>query len=152
MERERELKSKFAEELLKQGNAPDAAYQAAFITMGSVGLALQVAGSWCTDPFVLEEKLRLLKENGVRSYLPTKEQQAADIYKMALDQKLDEEIRLKAHRLYAEIMGNIEKPAQPSAGLNLFATNVMVVKDLGTTPDWEQKAVEQQHKLIHAPN
>jgi hypothetical protein len=155
---ERDSKIKFAEEWLKRGD--DHAYDAALaVTNGNVGMALQIASNWRNDPVVAEAKIALIEEKGVRYFLPTKEQQASDIYKMATDGKLDDEIRLKAHRLYAEIMGNIEKPSINQGGMQVVNQGVMIVKEYGTDDNWEQRAEQQQRKLIadatktiHAPN
>lgn len=147
MDNQQELKRKFAEAMLKLDGDP---FKAAFSIIPDVGLAMQAANTWPTDPIVAEAKILLLEEKGLRSFLPTKDEQARDIYNMANCEKLDAEVRLKAHRLYAEIMGNIERPALPTASnTNIIAQNVMVVKDHGTNDDWEMQAMQQQGKLVH---
>jgi hypothetical protein len=140
---EQELKQKFAEALLKE---PDA-FKAAFASIPDPGLALQAATLWVNDPIVLAHRHEFLEENGLRSILPTKEEQARDIYAIANNDKVDEEIRLKAHRLFAEVMGHIEKPTI-QGGTNILNQGVMIVRDYGTDDDWEQRAKQHQQTLI----
>lgn len=141
---EEEQKRAFAAALLR---TPDDPVKAAFASIPSTGLAIQAAKLWLTDPIVVAEKIRLIETNGLKSFLATKEEQAKDIYQMATDTRIDEEVRLKAHRLYAEILGHIEKPQllPPSLTVN---TGVMLVRDHGTNEEWEQKAILQQKTLI----
>lgn len=145
---ERELKTKFAEALLKN---PDDAQACAFQVFDSPGQALQLAYKWASDPEVLAIRDELIEKNGLRSYLPSKEQQAKDIYVMAEDIKLDTESRLKAHRLYAEIMGNIEKPVQTNLNTQVNV-GVMLVPMAANDEDWEQRAQHQQKTLIAGAN
>jgi hypothetical protein len=136
-----ELKTAFAAALLRY---PDDAYTAATTVIPDLGKAMRACTEWVKDPFVRAEQLRLLGERGAKSFLATKEDQAKDIYALAT-KSMDEEIRLKAHRLYAEIMGNIEKPS--NTGTVIAVQNVMIVKDHGDDTDWERKAVSQQRIL-----
>lgn len=143
MAADQEMKIRFAEALIaNDGNA----FEAALSIVGDTGEALQIAQNWPNDSEVKQAKIDLIEKNGLRPYLPTKDQQAKDIYDMAKDQKLDAEYRLKAHRLYAEIMGNIDKP-NPNSNVVNFQT-VMIVKSHGDDVDWEKKAIEQQRTLI----
>ena len=144
-----ELKRKYAANLLKYGEDQDNMYKAAFATTDDTGLALQIVGllKWQNDLFVLEEKERLIKSGDSRSFLPTKEAQAKDIYGLATDPKNEVEDRLKAHRLYAEVMGHIEKPV-PGVTNNILNQGVMIVQDAGTDDEWQEKATKQQQALI----
>jgi hypothetical protein len=139
----RELKTRFAEALLR---TPDEPYNAAFAAIGDSGLALQAANLWARDPFVLSEKIRLCEEHGVKAFLPTKEDQAGALWKMANDKSVEPEDRLKAHRLYAELMGHIEKPSTQVT--QVVNQGVMIVKDHGSNDDWETRAIAQQKGLI----
>lgn len=145
---EQDQKLAFARAILKN---PDC-FAAALSVVPDTGKALQIANQWPTDPIVIAEKHRIVEDEGPRSLLPTKEQQAADIYKMATDLKVAEEDRLKAHRLYAEVMGHIEKPTVDNS-TKIVAQSVMIVKDHGDDTDWEQQTVKQQRALTsHAAN
>jgi hypothetical protein len=142
------LKLEFAANLLRNNN--DAA-KAAFATTPNVGFALQMAHKWPLDPVVIAEKDRLLISPDAKSFLPSKEIQAQDIYAMATNAKFDPDDRLKAHRLYAEIMAFIEKPV-PGTTTNILNQGVMIVKDAGTDADWQAKASEQQRALVGRVN
>lgn len=138
------LKKEFAAQLLR--NDGDG-FKAAFAVCGSdTGLALQIGREWPKDTAVLAEQARLLTTSDAKTFLPSKEQQARDVYAMATDQLKAIEDRLKAHRLYAEIMGHIEKPSA-GAGINILTQGVMVVRDAGSDADWQAKALTQQRKL-----
>ena len=54
------------------------------------------------------EKTKEQVEMETAAGLPTKEERARELWKIASDEKADPKIRLKAHRLYAELMGYIE--------------------------------------------
>lgn len=138
-----ELKLCFAANLLR---SPDDPMKAAFATTPDTGLALQIARQWIDDPVVKVEQERLLNTSEAKSFLPSKEQQAKDIYAMATNDRLATEDRLKAHRLYAEVMGHIEKPAV-GGGINILTQGVMIVKDAGSDADWQEKAAQQQRAL-----
>lgn len=143
-----QLKHDFAMNLLRY---PDDPNKAAFATTPDTGLALQIARQWLDDPVVLVEKDRLLATTEAKAFLPTKEQQAKDVYALAMNDRVEIEDRLKAHRLYAEIMSHIEKPSN-NGGINILTQGVMIVKDQGTDKDWQEKAAVQQRTLIaHAP-
>lgn len=137
-----EQKTAFAAALLR---SPDDPFKAATQVFGDFQNQIQAATKWILDPFVKGEQLRLLTEKGEKAFLPSKEDQLKDIYMLAT-KSIDEEIRLKAHRLYAEIAGNIEKPG--TANVTVAVQNVMVVKDHGSDDEWEQKAIKQQKILI----
>lgn len=142
---ERDLKTSFAGAWL---SSPDDPFKAAFSIFADPGIACKAATVWIKDAFVKAEKIRLLEENGLKAFLPTKEDQAKDVYEMATDKSLDQDIRIKAHRLYAEIMGNIEKPDQRT-NVNILNQTVMTVPIHGTNEEWEQRAKDQQHALIY---
>jgi hypothetical protein len=144
-DQEQKYKTAFAEALLRYPNDPG---KAAFEAIPDVGTAVQAARNWVNDSFVRAEKIRLLEQSGLKAFLPTKEAQASDIYTIAKDVSVDFDVRLRAHRLYAEVMGHIEKP-DTSVKVNVLNQSVMVVKDLGSNEDWERKAEMNQRKLIY---
>jgi len=144
-----ESKLKFAAELLRNDNDP---FKAAFAAVPhDPGMALQIAKAWFDDPVVTAEKDRLLRSCDAKSFLPSKEKQLRDIYSLATDGKQSAEDRIKAHRLYAEINGFIEKPSTNGA-INVLNQGVMIVREHGNDADWEAKAMAQQRTLTgHAP-
>lgn len=137
------MKLEFAASLLRHPDDPD---KAAFAITDDTGLALQIAKSWVRDPVVLGEQERLLLSGGARTFLPTKEVQARRVYDEALNTKNTTDDRLKAHRLYAELMAFIEKPTATNVNI-LNQQNVMVVKDHGTDDDWE-KGLQKQQRIL----
>lgn len=138
-----QLKKDFAANLLRY---PDDPAKAAFNTTPDVGAALQIAKHWPTDPVVVAEQDRLMASDGARAFLPTKEAQARDIYALANSPTTDVDNRIKAHRLYAEVMGFIEKP-NAGGGINVLNQGVMIVREAASNEDWERKAIEQQRTL-----
>lgn len=139
-------KRAFAAELLR--NDGDG-FKAAFALFGEdTGKALQLGRIWLTDPVVIAEQDKLLRSSDAKTFLPSKEQQARDVYKMATDATQPIDDRLKAHRLYAEIMGHIEKP-NVQAGTNILNQGVMIVRDAGSNDDWEAKAIAHQRSLTN---
>lgn len=137
------LKHDFAANLLRY---PDDPFKAAFATTPETGIALQIARDWPRDPVVQAEQDRLLTTGDAKSFLPTKEAQAKDIYALATSVAVADEDRLKAHRLYAEIMGFIEKPISGST-TNILNQGVMIVRDAGSDEQWQEKASAHQRLL-----
>ena len=145
-----ELKKQFALALLK---TPDDPFEAGIAVFGNnTGEALRVSRRWLDDPDVLRFKEEALKLVGEASFLPTKTQLAREAYKLAIDIKLHADDRIKAMRLYADINGYIEKNG-PVINNNILTTNkVMLVRDTGTTEEWENKMALQQSRLIEDAN
>lgn len=137
------LKKDFAANLLRH---PDDAFKAAFATTDDTALALQIARNWLHDPVVKAEQDRLLNSTDSKQFLPTKEAQAFDIYRIATCEQVETEDRLKAHRLYAEIMGFIEKPL-PGNQTNILNQGVMIVREAASDDEWQEKAEAQQRTL-----
>ena len=123
-------------------------FKAAFATTPNTGEALVIGRDWPHDPVVQAEMDKLLSKEGAKTFLPTKETQAKDIYALATNEKTAVEDRLKAHRLYAEVMGFIEKPSQNGGNVNILNQGVMIVKDHGSDEDWQDKAAKQQKALL----
>lgn len=98
------------------------------------------------DKIVIEETARL-QSTQTENTLPSRAEQARDIYNLARGAKTVDDM-LKAHKLYAELMGYIQKPN--AAGGNVVINNrVMVMPALPSNDDeWEQQAVAQQAKLV----
>lgn len=139
-----DLMKEYAVNLLRHPNDP---HKAAFATTPDVGLALQIARDWPRDPVVVGEMERLVLNTDPKQFLPTKEEQARAIYHLAESDKVDVDNRLKAHRLYAELMSYIEKPQPSSMSVNVLQQKVMIVKDYGSDADWE-KNLEAQQRIL----
>lgn len=137
------LKEDFAENLLRH---PDDPFKAAFLTTPDTGLALQIGRDWPNDPIVKAAQQRLISSTEGKRFLPTKEEQAREVYKLATSDRVSGDERLKAHRLYAELMGFIEKPVSGNT-TNILNQGVMIVREAASDEDWEAKAIEQQRVL-----
>ena len=146
METENERKTAFAIELLK---SPDNPLKAALVIEPNTGEALRMVHFWSNDEFVLSEKARLLKECGAKSFLPTKEEFAKAVYNLAEVAGFVDD-KLKAFRLYGDIMGFIEKPGV-NINNNVVTNRVMVVNSNGSNDEWEQKLLKQQKALTYIP-
>lgn len=111
-------------------------------------LARQAAIEYRFDRVVIEEMARLAAEEP-ENQLPTKAQQARDIYNLAqAATSIDDKI--KAHKLYAEIMGHVVKPIE-GRGSSVYVDNrrVMIMPaQPASVEDWEDKAIQQQTKLV----
>lgn len=146
-EHEREYKLAYAKQLLLTPHDPFKAAFALFPDKSDAGRALQIGHTWPADEFVKAEQQRLLSTGDARQFLPTKEAQAKAIYALTENDHEPLEDRLKAHRLYAELMGFIEKPAAGNQ-VNILNQGVMIVRDQGSDEQWEEKAINQQRTLI----
>lgn len=140
------LKDLFAAALLRQ---PDNPFAAACSVFGlDTSRALQASAEWINDPYVLTRQAEMLETMGEEAFLPSKLSLARKVFQLAEATK-DAKDRLKAYELYGNIMGHIHKQTAIANVTNNVTTNkVMVIKDYGTDEAWEQKAREQQSKLI----
>lgn len=141
-----DLKAAFALQLLlTHGNAQAAAH---VVSPRNIGYALFIAEYWRDDLYVLDCKRKLVEEHGEAFFLPSKYDIAHKIAKAA-DQALHSDEKLKALKLYAELMGFISKPEiSVQSTTNIQQNRVMVLRDHGTDAEWEQQVVAQQRKLI----
>lgn len=110
-------------------------------------LARMAAEQYRFDRVVIEELARLANAEP-EADLPSKAQQARDIYNLAKGAKSVDD-QLKAHKLYAELMGYVQKPAiAPTTGVNIH-NRIMVMPAAPTSiDDWEAVATSQQARLV----
>lgn len=110
-------------------------------------LARKAALEYRYDRIVMEETARLAAEEP-EAGLPSRAEQARDIYNLtkaasAVDDKL------KAHKLYAELMGYVQKPAPGNFGGTVINNRIMVMPAAAVSSTaWEDQAEAQQAKLI----
>lgn len=142
-------KKAFALALLKN---PEKPFEAASSVIADIGIALMAATLWVNDPLVKQHQLDMLEQFGMDKFLPTEVDQLKDIYKMATNEKLDEEVRLKAHELYAKIKQRYFQKPDSMGPIGIVAQNVMIVRDKGTPEEWERGCIEQQEKLVRRAN
>lgn len=144
---EKELKKQYAMELLRNPTDP---YKAALALFpNSPQKALAIFTNWREDPEIDELKKELVETFGDIGVLPTKAQVALKIYEVATDNPratVDE--KLKAYKLYADVMGYIERIPQAVINNNLTQNKVLVVKDHGTDDQWSRTIAAQQAKLV----
>jgi len=101
-----EAKTAFAAALLRH---PHEHFKAATLVFpDNMQAALFIMQTWQHDPFVRDEKQRLLDEFGPDYFLPTQFELAHDVYALAGAAAAVED-RIKGFRLYAEIRGFISK-------------------------------------------
>lgn len=108
------LKDAFALAWLKTPSDP---FKAAISVFGpiDVGKALRAADEWVKDEYVINRKAQLVAESGQEAFLPTKAELALKVMSVADESRFADD-KIKALRLYAEIMGHIEKPDNKSKG------------------------------------
>jgi hypothetical protein len=146
---ERKLKSDFALALIKTPGDP---HQAAFSVIDDPSDAMAAAKRWPSDPFVLSE-IERFKADGHGIDNPDKEQQAYEIYKLATQDGVSVEDKLRAHRLYAEIKGHIERPTINNGIINNTnkVMQVAIMLDGAGNPvsenEWEN-AAERSQKML----
>ena len=142
-----ELKTKFAIASLKY---PDEPFKAGLEVFGAdTGRALYVAQNWINDAFVEQEKARLLQTKGARAFLPTKEEYAREVWKLAMAERTDPETKRHLMSLYGDIMGYKQQAEKPGINVTVNQQRVMVYKDHGSDEDWERKAAAHQYNLAN---
>jgi hypothetical protein len=146
-------KREFARHLIKRPN--EAFKAAAFIypDKANTGNRLIVAHDWPDDPIVIMEMDRLVWDDDASKVLPTKSQLAFEVYSVGM-KTYDDEVKIKAFKLYADI----QAITQAGPGININNNNgvklttqntVMLVKDHGSDKEWENKLSIQQQKLLN---
>lgn len=142
-----ENKTRFAVELLKNRDDPFKAANAVF--SHDARIALQVSREWPDDPFVLEQMAEYEGEVRRSSLLPSKDEYALKVWETASSERaMSVDDRLKAYKLFGEIMNYIQKPEPATTNVNIDSRRVMLVKDSGSDEDWEAKIERQQLELV----
>lgn len=149
-ETELERKKRFAIELLKDPNDP---FKAALRVFGQdTGMALRASSTWPTDVDVIKFTEEAVGELGDLHFLPSKADLAREAWTLATSANVPVDDRLKAMRLYGDVRGFIEKQGTIINNNVLTNNKVMLVKDHGSTDNWEERLIEQQAKLIDDAN
>ena len=134
----------FAKHLCR-GIQPFAAALAIF-GQENVGLAYQCGQEWPCDANVIRIQESLTGVNPTHNII-SKEELAAKILK-ATDNHFVFEDKLKGYKLYADILGYIDRGGAVVNNNIIDNRRVMVVKDHGTPEEWERKVTAQQRRLI----
>lgn len=139
----REKKRQFAVALAKDPSEPwDAARE---VWPHDTGYAIYVKQNWPKDPEIVAYVEAVHNIAGVAGQLPTHDEYALHIWKLA-KQALDDEIRLKYLRLYAETTGALKRPSG-EASVVVNQNRVMIVERLGSDEEWAAQARGQQQAL-----
>lgn len=139
-----EHKRRFAELILKTPGDPFPSALAIF--PDNIQRAMHAAMQWPNDPEVLNILSELKGDVGEMGFLPTKADLGRLVWDMANNKSIETEDRLKAAKLYAEIRGFVEKPAQgPNVVVN--QNRVMIVESHGNDDEWSAKLAQQQRTL-----
>lgn len=150
LETELEQKKRFAVELLKDPNDP---FKAALQVFGQdTGMALRASSTWPKDTVVLDYMQEAIGELGDLHFLPSKADLAREAWTLATSPTVPVDDRLKAMRLYGDVRGFIEKQGTVINNNVLTNNKVMLVKDHGSTDNWEERLIEQQAKLVEDAN
>lgn len=150
-----ERKKAYARLARVRPNTPEGRYEAACLTFPDQeddNLARQAAEEYRFDRVVIEETERLAASEP-EAGLPTKAQQARDVYNLAMGAKSVDD-QLKAHKLYADIMGYVQKPTDAPAG-NTYVDNrsvILLPRRATSLDEWEVEAIEHQAKLVANAN
>jgi hypothetical protein len=85
---------------------------------------------------------------GKDHYIPTKEIVALEILTIARNVANESDLRLRAYRLFNEMVGYSEKAQTAAVSVNVVNNRVMVVPAFTSREEWEVNAEAQQQKLI----
>lgn len=147
---EAERRKRFAYQLLRD---PENVYKAGFAAYPegdgiAHALAMEAATLWPDDSEMIQLQAELIEKYGENHFLPSKSQLAREVFKTVQNGKTAAD-KTAAAKVYAEIMGFIEKPAPAvQVNQNNITNKVMVVPMAPSNEDWEAKAQRAQAKLF----
>lgn len=146
---ETELKTRFAAALLKHPPTIEGRFAAALSITSDTGQALVMANKWLDDPVVIAEQKRMTQaaDEGDLNFIGTKAEFAREVLEAARN-AWDGDVKHKFYKLYAETRGFISKAVENQTNVQVNMNKVMVVRDMGTDEQWEDKARKQQRALI----
>lgn len=131
----------------KQIGDPNRAAQKIFPRLGDGGNAYHASITWLNDPIVIAELDRLTEEHAEIEFMPSKAVTARTIYAIAENTSCDPDTRLRAFKLYCEVMQYTGTPSvQINNNDNRVVNAVMMVP--APDADWENRMIAQQQKLI----
>lgn len=106
--------------------------------------------NWQFDNDVNRYMRELHDAQKTEALIPTKEDFAASIYRDALLLR-DAETKLDYYKLFASIMGYVEKPGGNAVQTtNIAQQNVLIMPPSVNAESIEDRLIEQQRKLINA--
>jgi len=127
------------------GNAFNIAFKL-FPRDEDTSLAIEAANTWKLDPVVLDQQAAAIKDPAAAGILADKHQTAAEILERA--RKCDDpEVYAKIMRLYADVMGHIDKAGTGASVAVNVTTKVLMMPHPLSKNEWSEKAVIQQRDL-----
>lgn len=144
-------KRKYAALARTRPDTDDGRFEAACLTFtdpADTMLVHKAAAEYRFDRIVIEEMSKLAASEP-EGGLPTRFEQARDIYNLASDTSRSVSDRLKAHELYATIQGHIKKPSE--GGMNVYNDNRRVMVMPAPVDDleaFEARAINHQARLV----
>lgn len=140
-------KRTFAENFVKNGDAYAAARA---VSPQCMSTASMIAMQWPTDAGVLSHMSDVIAERGEYGDLPTKEDFALKLWHQA-DEARSPGVKLDFYKLFATVMGYVEKPAErPTTNVNVIVNKVMQVRRSGSDEEARERIASNQAKLINA--
>lgn len=145
MTTDEEYKRLFAKNLIELKDP----FKAAIATFpGDNKASLRASFEWPNDPLVLDIVKESSKPPDLDS-LPSKVDLAQSIWDR-MNRAIEDVDFMKLAKLYGDVRGFIDKPAQTALNVNNVTNKVMVVVDKGSDEDWEKKLLESQGRLIES--
>lgn len=129
---------------------PDPFKAALELFPNDMGIALWVNEHWRTDPEVLahrdKERARIEDEESAKKHDLKRE-----VWAMATNPNVEPKDRAVYMKLYAELIGAIEKPqtAQVINNNNVMVPRVIAMPTFNSDEEWEKAAQKQQQDLLN---
>lgn len=114
--------------------------------------AIWITQNWQLDPVVIAEKERLLELAGPIARVPSKEEFALELYKLANDPATKSTgDKLAAYRFFAELMDYTQKAGSGGTNINInnqLTAKIMAVPIASSDEQWEKIAIEHSKTLM----
>jgi hypothetical protein len=139
-------KEAFAKALMINPHHPD---RAAMSIESRASHVSYILTHWQYDPEVYAHMEALLKVEGQKAKIPTKEEFAASLISEANECR-DKETKLDYFKLFANVMGYVEKPGAVTNinnTVNNVKSNVLVLPERKPAAEIEGRVMEQQRLL-----
>lgn len=117
-----------------------------FTDPADTGLAIEAATTWARDAVVIEHQTTAKDDPMSAGLLLDKHQAALEVLARARA-CTDDETYGKLMRLYADMMGQIEKAGSNTPSVVINNNKVLVMPATLSVEDWSLKATKQQREL-----
>lgn len=144
-EEEKAKKEAFARALMRNPMFPDKAAREVESRVTHISYILT---HWQYDAEVNRLMAEVLETEGVRAKVPTKDEFAASLITEANECR-DKETKLDYYKLFASVMGYVEKPSATTINntVNNVKSNVLVLPERKSPKEIEARVIEQQRQL-----